>query len=167
MANFHDQYWLDNQYKVTVQPYADWIRSCVFIRRIVPYLSGTEIRFTVSVKPTQDANQEERLSYAWVLWYGSQRDKFIVNKDTGYINVKPKETSKTMIYLGDIVDISQYVFAMKFSREGEDSNTYKRLASFSVFERDKFYWPIITTIAGAILGILLGILATLFIQLIS
>jgi hypothetical protein len=146
-------------------PHRKFFRKLLFYDYF-PYLSGSLVSFKVDIIPTPAVNNQ-LIGFDWRLCFPSQ-SKLIKGKIDFSINSLKKQTKK--IVTDYLFDIGTYYLEMKCSNDPKSE--FVKVAEFELQRRDRFYRDtmipniasLLITIFAALIGIILGIGATLLTQ---
>lgn len=151
MSQFSDRDFFG--YRVCVRP-DDWLRKRTVMPKlhftVVPYFSGSDISFSLCVKPNKERSPST-LKYTWHLRKKGEEEP--CNSGSG-IAVVSNEKYPTKLFLGHFSFTDEYMLDLKVTRGDEQES--QNVADFEVTSRAtllKDFWLVILAL---VIGIIIG-----------
>ena len=130
------------------------IRECKLFRWL-PYLSGREIRFEISI----DDKPVKSIPYEWTLSCRDNQSRFWVrgkgNKKNPIKGQLQSRQSKEVINIGFLFDIGKYSFQMRWKDEIANDGEFQDIVYFYVEDNDVYISRWVQTIGSGLIGAIL------------
>ena len=161
MPSFNLNKW--HGYDFRVLPKKDSIRDLVYWillrNEIIPYFYGTDIIFDLGIIPPPKAKINETIEYTWELCTAD--DGKTIKEDEGAIIIKTLHRINRKveaIKIGYLSKVQQYQLILYVTSSVYGKSPKMIAADFTLMDRDVFNVNLIWTLAGALIGLVIGYL---------